>query len=73
MAIDSSGNMFVDDTDNNRIEELSANGVFVSEWAGPTDSPFDPHTEMALDANGHVYVSLGSLVLRTCLLRTDCQ
>jgi DNA-binding beta-propeller fold protein YncE len=73
VSIDSSGNLFVDDPGNNRIEELSANGVFMSEWAGPSDVPFDPHTEMALDANGHVYVSLGSLVLRTCLLRTGCQ
>ena len=72
VSIDSSDNLFVDDTGNNRIEELSTSGMFMSEWAGPTDIPFGPHTEMVLDANGYVYVSLRSLVLRTCWLQTGC-
>ncbi len=62
IAIDpSSGNVYVADTVNNRIQIFSSNGTFISEWGeyaprainGSIDHPSD----IALDQAGNVYVA----------------
>ena len=72
MAIDGAGNVFVLDTGNNRIQELSESGQYIGEWPGPTSRPFFLHSEMAMDNTGNVYVSDDNIVLRLCVRSTPC-
>jgi DNA-binding beta-propeller fold protein YncE len=65
IVVDKEEDLYVDDTGNNRIEKFSASGQFLAQWLGPTSSPFDAHTDIALAANGDLYVSVGSAILVT--------
>jgi tripartite motif-containing protein 71 len=53
-----SGNVYVADTNNNRVVELSANGSFIEEWGakGTADGHFRSPDAIAVDAAGNVYV-----------------
>jgi DNA-binding beta-propeller fold protein YncE/RNA polymerase subunit RPABC4/transcription elongation factor Spt4 len=67
VAVDSSGNVYVADTSNNRIEKFSSNGTFLTRWgyygyvgnhgplyeAGNFDYPYG----VAVDTSGNVYVA----------------
>lgn len=66
LVVDKADDVYVDDTGNNRIEEFSAAGKFLGQWKGPSDA-FDEHTDIALDAFGNVYASIGSRVMTACL------
>ena len=58
VAVDGAGNMYVADTYNNRIVELSPAGAVINEWGsrGSGDGHFHSPTGIALDAAGNVYV-----------------
>src|SRR5215467_11010255 len=57
VAIDSSGNVIILDTDNDNIQKISSNGTLLAKWGskgtgvGKFDSPFG----LALDSDGNVY------------------
>jgi tripartite motif-containing protein 71 len=72
LALDSRGNVFIDDIGNNRIQELSPSGQFVAEWKGPSTAPFPEQSDIALDGNGNLYVSDGTSILRTCVMPGGC-
>ena len=42
LAVDNSGNLYLGDTGNNRIQKFSQNGTFLTSWgsAGSNDSQF---------------------------------
>jgi tripartite motif-containing protein 71 len=58
VAVDGAGDMFVADTANNRVVELSPAGSVLAQWGsrGTGDGRFHTPTGIALDAAGHVYV-----------------
>jgi DNA-binding beta-propeller fold protein YncE len=59
ITTDADGNVYVADTDNNRVQKFTSNGAFITKWgsrgagAGQFDFPFD----VATDAAGNVYVA----------------
>jgi DNA-binding beta-propeller fold protein YncE len=62
IAVDSSsGNVYVADTGNNRIQIFSSNGTFISKWGGydprAINGSFDHPSDIALDQAGNVYVA----------------
>ena len=58
VAVNGAGDMYVADTDNNRIVELSPAGAVLAQWGsrGNGDGRFHAPTGIALDAAGNVYV-----------------
>ena len=52
VAIDGSGNVFVTDTEGNRILKCTSSGAFIAGWNGGQD-PVD----LAVDGSGNVYVA----------------
>ena len=63
LAVDSKNNVFVVDSGNNRVEELSSTGRFVAQWRGP-NSGFIFTSKVAVDDQGNMYVSAGNQVLK---------
>jgi len=55
LAVDLQGNLFIVDTANNRIQEISATGQFVARWKGPG---FQFTSKVAVDKHGNIYVSV---------------
>jgi glucose/arabinose dehydrogenase/plastocyanin len=55
----SSGNIYVADTSNNRIQVFSNNGTFISKWGkyGTADGSFNSPTGIASDQQGNIYVA----------------
>ena len=58
IAIDSSGNVYVADNGNNRIQKFDSNGKFITKWGsdGTGDGQFDVPDGIAIDSSGNVYV-----------------
>jgi tripartite motif-containing protein 71 len=58
VAVDGAGDMYVADTNNNRIVKLSPTGAVLAEWGslGAGDGRFHSPAGVALDAAGNVYV-----------------
>ena len=59
LAVDRSGNLYVADTKNNRIQKLSPTGEVLAIWGGEGDEPGqfkDPHG-IAVGPDGSVYVA----------------
>ena len=59
LAVDSSGNVYVTDQNNHRIQKFTSDGTFVSKWGsqGEGDGQFNYPVGIAVDSSGHVYVA----------------
>ena len=59
VAVDASGNVFVADTLNHRIQVFDSAGKFIRAWGalGHADGRFDSPCGVAIDASGDVYVA----------------
>lgn len=59
IAIDSSGNVFVADGANNRIQKFDSNGKFITKWGtkGTGDGQMNVPTDVDVDSRGNVYVT----------------
>ncbi|MDH3766748.1 MAG: caspase family protein, partial [Nitrosopumilus sp.] len=59
IAVDSSGNVYVADIENNRIQKFDSNGVFITKWdsKGTGDGQFSAPSGIAVDSSGNVYVA----------------
>jgi len=59
VAIDTSGNIYVSDYFNDRIQKFDSSGTFLSKWgtSGSGDGEFNQPRGVAVDASGNVYVS----------------
>ncbi|MBF0564727.1 MAG: hypothetical protein HQK89_05745 [Nitrospirae bacterium] len=59
IAVDSSGNVYVADTSNNRIQKFNSSGQFIAKWGsqGNGDGQFYQPFGIAVDSSGNVYVA----------------
>ncbi len=59
IAIDTSGNIYVTDPVNNRIQKFTSNGIFITKWvsSGYDDDRFKDSTRIAIDSSGNIYVT----------------
>ena len=59
IAVDGSGNVYVTDNNNNRVQVFSASGTFLRKWGseGGGDGQFDGPWGIAVDGSGNVYVA----------------
>ncbi|MEN6342893.1 MAG: PKD domain-containing protein, partial [Methanospirillum sp.] len=65
IALDNAGNVYITDTENNRIQKFTSNGDFVTKWgrnggdgtSGAADGEFDQPRGIAVDKYGDVYVA----------------
>ena len=59
VATDANGNVYVADTNNNRIQKFDPSGTFVAAWgtSGSGNGQFAGPTGVAADASGNVYVA----------------
>jgi DNA-binding beta-propeller fold protein YncE len=62
VAVDSSGNVYVADELNHRIQKFDSDGTFITKWGsqGEGDGQFIHPQEAALDSSDNVYVADGS-------------
>src|SRR6476469_9753666 len=58
VAIDSSSNVYVADSGNNRIQKFKNNGTFIRTWGteGSANGQFKFPTHLAIGSSGNVYV-----------------
>jgi tripartite motif-containing protein 71 len=59
IAIDSSGNVYVADSNNDRVQKFDSNGFFIKKWgsSGSGDGQFSNPSGIAIDSSGNVYVA----------------
>ena len=59
VAVDATGNVYVADMGNNRIQKFSSSGVFITKWGayGTGNGQFRSPCVLAVDATGNVYVA----------------
>jgi DNA-binding beta-propeller fold protein YncE len=63
IAVDSHGNVYVTDYDNNRVQKFDTNGNFITKWGdgGTNNIQFDDPQGIAVDTHDNVYVTDYSL------------
>ena len=59
VAVDGSGNVYVADYSNHRIQKFDSSGTFITKWGnvGSGDGQFANPISVAVDGSGNVYVS----------------
>src|SRR5213593_2399836 len=59
VAFDSSGNVYVTDRDNNRVQKFTPNGTFIKTWGskGSKDGQFSIPYSLAIDKSDNIYVA----------------
>ena len=59
VAVDASGNVYVADLSNDRVQKFSGDGTFVTAWGttGSGDGQFRYPMDVTVDASGYVYVT----------------
>jgi len=59
VAVDSSGNVYVVDRNNHRIQKFDSNGIFILKWGsfGSGDGQFNLPQGVTVDSSGNVYVA----------------
>jgi DNA-binding beta-propeller fold protein YncE len=59
VAVDSSGNVYVADWGNDRIQKFNSNGTFITKWGsrGNADGQLSDPNGVAVDSSGNVYVA----------------
>jgi hypothetical protein len=59
VALDTSGNVYVADYLNDRVQKFSSDGSFITKWgsSGKGDGQFDGANGVAVDSSGNVYVA----------------
>lgn len=59
IAVDASGNVYVADSRNERIQKFNSNGTFITKWGstGSLDGQFLSPMGISVDASGNVYVA----------------
>src|SRR5207244_2451831 len=59
VATDGSGNVYVADQSNNRIQKFDASGTFLTKWgsSGSGNGQFSSPVGVATDGSGNVYVA----------------
>ena len=59
VTTDASGNVYVADSDNNRIQKFDSSGTFLAKWGtyGSADGEFDSPFGITTDSSGNVYVA----------------
>jgi len=59
IAVDSSGNIYVADTNNHRIQKFDSDGAWVSTWGseGTGDGQFQNPQGIVVDSSGNIYVA----------------
>jgi DNA-binding beta-propeller fold protein YncE len=59
LTVDSSGNVYVADSGNDRIQKFDTSGTFLTKWgaSGSANSEFNTPTDVATDSLGEVYVT----------------
>ena len=59
VAVDGSGNVYVADTDNHRVQKFDSDGNFLTKWGtqGKGDGQFFEPFGVAVDGLGNVYVA----------------
>ena len=59
VAVDSSGNVYVTDRNNNRVQKFAGDGTYILQWAsrGLDESQLTKPARVAVDSSGSVYVT----------------
>ncbi|RPJ69494.1 MAG: 6-bladed beta-propeller, partial [Alphaproteobacteria bacterium] len=59
IAVDSSGNVYVADKNNHRIQKFDSNGTYITKWGslGNGNGSFNYPEGVAVDSSGYVYVA----------------
>ena len=69
IAVDASGDVYVADTDNHRIQKFNSTGAFITKWGsfGLGDGQFEGPYAVAVNASEDVYVADVTIVYRNSI------